>query len=98
MSIPRLETLEGLAIVITLAVASLVAVVFIARLTAEHPTRWQIKQALKEAVYFTLCASAVMIGWFAFNIWTGGSTVWPSLIVLLIVVLLYHFLSQEKDW
>jgi ammonia channel protein AmtB len=93
-----LETLGGLGIVVTLTVASLVAVVFIARVTTEHPTRWQIKQALKEAVYFTLCASALMIGWFAFNIWTGGSAIWPSLIVLLILVALYHSSSSKKDW
>jgi hypothetical protein len=93
-----LETLRGLAIVVTLAVASLVAVVFVAWVTTEHPTRWQIKQALKEAIYFTLCASALMIGWFAFNIWTGGSAIWPSLIALLIFVVLYHFSSSKHDW
>lgn len=98
MSKPMLETLAGLAIVITLTVASLVAVVFIAQVTTEHPTRRQIKQALKEAVYFTLCASALMIGWFAFNIWTGGSAIWPSLIVLLILVALYLSSSWKKDW
>jgi hypothetical protein len=81
-----MQTLEGLAIVITLAVVSIIAVFFVTWVITDHPTRWEIGQALKEAVSFTLWGLALMLGWFAFNIWTGGSAIWPSLIVLCILV------------
>jgi cell division protein FtsW (lipid II flippase) len=84
-----MQTLEGLAIVFTLTVVSIMAVFFVTWVVADHPTRWEIEQALKEAVYFILVALALMLGWFAFNIWTGGSAIWPSVIVLCILVALY---------
>jgi ammonia channel protein AmtB len=91
------ETLEGLAIVISLAAASIVAVFFIAWVITDRPPRSQIKQAAKEAVYITLGSSALMFGWFAFNIWTGGSTIWPTLVVLCIIVALYLASTAKED-
>ena len=87
--INSMQTLEGLAIVITLTVVSIIAVFFVTWVIIDHPTRWQIEQALKESVYFVLVALALMLGWFTFNIWTGGSAIWPSVIVLCILVALY---------
>jgi len=55
-------------------------------------------QAIKEAVYTALAASALMFGWFAFNIWTGGSSLWPTLIVLCILVALNLASTSKEDW
>jgi len=93
-----MQTLEGLAIVITLAVVCIVAVFFVTWVIADHPARRQIRQALKESVYFILAASALMLGWFAFNIWTGGSAIWPSLIIVCIIVGLNVASKWKKDW
>jgi hypothetical protein len=68
---------------------------FIAWVITDRPPRWQIKQTTKEAVYITLGTSALMVGWFAFNIRTGGSSLLPTLIVLCIVVAVY-LASGEK--
>jgi len=84
-----MQTLEGLAIVIALTAVSIIAVFFVTWVITDHPTPWQIEQALKEAIYFILVALALMLGWFAFNIWTGGSAIWPSVIVLCILVALH---------
>jgi hypothetical protein len=48
-----MDTLEGLAIVIPLFVAGIVAVFLVAWAIADRPARWQIKHAVKEA---SLCA------------------------------------------
>jgi ammonia channel protein AmtB len=84
-----MDTLEGLAIVIPLFVAGIVAVFLVAWAIADRPARWQIKHAVKEAIYFTLCASALMFGWFAFNILTGGSSLWPTLIAACVIALFF---------
>jgi predicted permease len=47
-----MQTLEGLAIVITLALVSIIAVFFVTWVITDHPTRWETGQATKRGSLF----------------------------------------------